>query len=792
MRRRPVFTAACLLAVLIFAARSLGFLTRTESICLSSGLSSELENRPLQTKTTLHAVILSHEQHERSCYLFARLISVEESELPVLDRLSAPLITNHSLSGQHKGPHQILSQTILIKTDAGEFAALRLHNGDSILVRGSAALFSEQRNPGETDFRSYYRNRGVLFCLEDAVIMEASHVRSPEGMLDAAATALQESLFRILPYEDAGTMCGMILGKKGYIPKERKELFQEGGIAHILAISSLHIQLLAMSLWRFLRKRRRSYAVCGLVSGTVITLFCLMTSFQVSARRALMMYIIWCFSQVTGRTADPLTSAGIAALAELLFHPALISDTGFALSYGCIISLEIISPRLRLILCPENAKIRKGMLAIVPGLAISLGTFPVAAAAFYQIAPFSCLINLFVLPVMGVLMMLGLLGAAAGLVRNRAGIFLASPCRYILMFFGKLCELSGRIPGSIVVTGKPAGTRILLYYLLLGGILSLVSWLDVRCRFFSERLPGTMRRRRCFLVRAGAFAGILCTVMLLRARPPEGLRIVFEDVGQGDGILLQTRSFAALVDCGSTSTGDVWKYHMESTLKYYGIRKLDCIFVTHGDLDHISGIRECIASYRPGPGGGGSGGIDVRRVLVSEDLREDDNLKDLALLCRQKKIPVSMTGRGDRIEAGDLSVRVLHPGSSLSEDKNENSLVLRVTYGSVSFLLTGDLGFEGEEDLLKSGESLNAQVLKVGHHGSGGSSSEAFLEAVSPALAVVSAGENNPYGHPNKDALLRLRRAGADVMRTDKGGAVIAQTDGTDILFRGWLRPHRQ
>jgi len=305
---------------------------------------------------------------------------------------------------------------------------------------------------------------------------------------------------------------------------------------------------------------------------------------------------------------------------------------------------------------------------------------------------------------------------------------------------------------------------VLIYY---GVLLSLI---------YRRNSDKMIRWRQLLAVTA------LCFCLLLHI-PVRGLEVTFLDVGQGDGCFLETRGCRVLVDGGSSSEKELGKGSLEPFLKSRGVGKIDYAIVSHGDADHISGLVYLLESVPD---------ISIS-CLVLPCLSVGDEaynrLKELAAL---RGTEVVLMAEGDRLEKGKLILTCLYPGRSDSAaDRNEQSLVVKADYGEFHLLLTGDMSSEGEERLIQrmdrelAGELAEVQVLKAAHHGSKTSSSQEFLDAVSPRWTVVSYGENNRYGHPAPEVMERLEKQNCEIWETAKSGAVMLHTDGKQIWWKG-------
>jgi len=337
---------------------------------------------------------------------------------------------------------------------------------------------------------------------------------------------------------------------------------------------------------------------------------------------------------------------------------------------------------------------------------------------------------------------------------------------------------------------------------------------------------------------------LLC-VCLMGFHPRTGLTVTCLDVGQGDGALIQLPDgTTCLIDGGSTSVSSLWEYRISQTVKYYGISTIDYVLLSHADSDHISGITEYLKDYLPGFAQKNAHGISLKNLVLPPTADESD-FETLIERCRELDISVlrmeagavlgsaaasaasvggtSGTGTtgmgtagtgtsgtetagsgtagsgtaGTTVRTAGSATRgntrtwsftcVAPSSSSLSGDKNEDSTVLLLQYGSFRMLFTGDLEGASEMALAASGVDLSCDVLKVGHHGSKGASSDEFLAAVSPAFGIISCGANNTYGHPAAAAVERLRMAGITLYATMECGAMTIRSNGVSYRISGYL-----
>ena len=247
----------------------------------------------------------------------------------------------------------------------------------------------------------------------------------------------------------------------------------------------------------------------------------------------------------------------------------------------------------------------------------------------------------------------------------------------------------------------------------------------------------------------------------------EGLSVTFIDVGQGDAALIMTEKTAIAVDVGPTESGE------KTADRIFALAgKLDCVVITHPHEDHMGALSEVLET------------VPTDRVVMNADASDGSYFTRALDVIEEKEIPVTEAKAGDVIEIGDITLEIIAPISYSEEDKNSNSVALRASAEGVSVLITGDATVDEEAQVLEKHGDLKADILKVGHHGSSTSTSEEFLRAVSPSIAVISCGEGNAYGHPHYSTLTRLREAGAEVWRTDKSGTVTVYVENGKIMVK--------
>ena len=666
--------------------------------------------------------------------------------------------------------------------------------GSRVTLSGKASIPEPATNPGQYDAQKASYARHTYLKLSD-VTLKGTDQKHGNLFLNALAflrLSLRKGAEQVFGSRNSALISAIVLGDRSGLDAETRQLFQEGGILHVLAVSSLHVTLLGLTLYKILRRLRQSFLVSALASGFLVVSYCLMTGSSYSAVRAGVMFLLWLGSQITGRTFDRLTALGAAAILILLRQPLALTDAGFLLSFGCILSLALLEPVFSDIWNPRRALSRR----LSGALALQAGVLPCILWFYYQATPYGILVGLIVLPSMSLVMFFGTIGILAGLLIPLGSFFLTSarlaggPCGYLLDLFRLLCRFAQRLPGDVIITGRPSVWKMVLYYACL-----LAFCLIIR---LPDRKTFLKNRKKIRFFHAGLLLSLFL-LMLIHQKP--AFRFTCLDVGQGSCALVEQDGLTVLFDCGSSSVKDVWRRRVEPALKYYGISRIDLLFLSHADGDHTSGAQELLSGMHemlPGatffqrmlPEGisaAQAGGIRVGRILLPQtDVAPDESgMAEVIAAARRFNIPVSMVSEGSEFYSEQLHLRVLSPSPGrMTGSDNEDCIVLSLSWQDIRILFTGDLEKEGEEKFTRAYQDavlfsppqgypdINSRtILVAGHHGSRNATSEAFLSLVRPDLVLISCGRNNRYGHPAAAMLKRLKDKSLPCFRTDQDGA---------------------
>lgn len=695
------------------------------------------------------------------------------------------------------------------------------------------------RNPGLFDYSLYLKSRDISdeeqYEQSKAETNAASSTETAdEAPLDsmlAAVSGFCGSVFdKTLSEHDAGIYKAVILGDKSDMDENVRDLYQDAGIAHLLAVSGLHVSMIGAGLYGFLRRKFNAGHSAIIVSG-VLFFYMLMTGASGSVIRAVIMLIMSIYAIVCGRNYCMTTAISVSAIIIMMYRPYMIFTSGFQLSFGAVASISLISRNIirktenliensdttektgeikgtksglgrknfselfefKPLPCLKKSISRKNRLpkllnAFIVSASIQLGTLPLIAYHFYKFPVYGILLNFIVVPLLaavlasgialvvvsGIFSLPGILIpslAGASFVTAAAGTAVAiaaAPGHYVLKLYEALSTASLRLPYASVCIGRPGIPGIILYYLLLAIV---ISW------FLRPRI---IKRTGAYINLAAVAFSLICISGILRYRETRAFYVMAIDVGQGDCFLIKNGRHYILSDGGSSSRKNIGKNVMESVLLSRGISVLDAVCVSHADADHINGIKYLLSD---------ESFPKIDALVLPEAARNDEAYDELRRLNKGKTV---YPKAGELIAAdGDMSLKCIYSGVDC-EDRNRDSLVFLLKKGNFTMLFTGDTtaddeavfadaAYLKEHGIIELEKENGLTVLKAAHHGSRTSNSEKLFASLRPKLVLISCGKNNRYGHPDEDVEERIREYDAKLFRTDISGAVILYLDGNRL-----------
>ena len=663
-----------------------------------------------------------------------------------------------------------------------------LAHGDLVTLDG---LLDAPKSIGPFDYREHLAARGIGSELRRATVVaiEPRHEADLMGWVHAVRARFGQSLERHVPEPQAALTRALLLGLRGSVPPRITQEFRDSGMAHLLAVSGMHVGVLLglallASAWLFGR-RRSAYLLVPLV---LLWLYIALAGAPPSAVRAGAMGSAYLLALATGRLTTPLNALGLAALALLIWDPAVLWDRSFQLSFTSMMGVLLIGLPLWRRAQDRLPSVARGdppvrfvglrlLRAIAAGVLVSVGavvgSMPVVALNFQQVPMLGVLATPLALPALPVLLVSGVVTALLGLVAaplaDLAGLAPAVAAGFLVAE----AALVSRVPGSVLEASFVTAGWVWASYALLFVVLAWVHrrrWVGPALELVTALWQGPRRRVDTFVVVA-VFA-VLATVpwSLAAARGDGLLHFYFLDVGQGDATLLRTPGGAfILIDGGRDPRVTV---PLVDAVLPPGHPRIDVAVLTHPHRDHLDGLLELARRGR------------IERIFVPPVVEPEHAVwrSELDTL----DLTVHIGGSGARIAFEDgVVLDLLNPPDpplvGTASDVDNNGLVIRVGLGEAVVLLTGDLFADGERLLIDRGEALAADVLKIGHHGSDTSTNSAFLRAVSPSMAVISAGADNRLGHPSSDVLERVGAyvPGDLLFQTAEDGTIELTTDGS-------------
>ncbi len=637
--------------------------------------------------------------------------------------------------------------------------------GDYVLISGEFYKPSKPSNRGEFNQYVYYRGKGIdlLVSRPDISVMREADtnkwmIRFKNGLY-SLKKRFSTVYDKCVSNEYVALIKAMIIGEKAEIDEEIKQLYQKNNISHLLSISGLHVGVLSGLFYKLLRRCGVSYVMSGVVGIVVTFSYGYMTGNADATLRAAIMVSLAMIAGMVGRTYDMLTAMSLSVLILYISNPLKIYDGGFLLSYGAVVGIGAIYPMLQQVF---SIKCKLGQTLLL-NISIVMSTLPISLFFYGTYSPYSVLVNIIILPTTSIFLVCGLLGGFVGLFHIELATWLLKIPSYILWFYEWICRKCLKLPNAYVILGAMEVWELLLYFGML--VLVMIICLIVKWRRKKERI-------KHFLLYPMMVMGCFCIMIFCSIYRPTANTLSMLDVGQGQCVVLTTASgLHIMVDGGSTSRQDIGKYVIQPFLKHEGINKLDYVVITHGDVDHISGITYLIEQSD-------NHEVLIDSVVMAKCCQGKEEYQEIEKLATSNGISVIWAKTGDGIRDEGFSFTCLYPSKAqTSEEINQLSLVFLAEYanknGNRRVLLTGDIGEEQEDKLIQYQEAIcDIEVLVVAHHGSRYSSSGKFLKITKPQVALISAGQDNSYGHPHAEVVKRLKEVGSEIRCTAWEGMV--------------------
>ncbi len=595
--------------------------------------------------------------------------------------------------------------------------------------------------------------------------LESGKNYSPLRLLSILRQKLQHKIQDQFPSADdehslspqGAVLEALLLGERGRMAPSVTQSLQRSGVYHLFAISGAHIAILSFFLFSLLKLVRVPARLSYLFLMIFLLFYVLLVEGRPSVFRATIMTLAFLLGKLIWRNVNLINTVSLSAFILLLLNPFNLFNVGFQLTFSATLTIILFFPRIIKYLPRLPLRISE-ILAL--SLTAQLGVLPFVVSSFNRVTFSALVLNFAALPLVALIMASGYIFLPLSFISPLLSQYMAQGIQFFINLLiksshllDKITFLSYRIPSPPIIT--LIGYFLFLYLLL---------------------LPIKFKRQKKVFVLCFAFFFLILITYPFPSFS-KNLKFTFIDVGQGESILVEfpgTRKM--LIDGGGFPEGtfDVGETVLSSFLWKKGIKRIDYLVLTHAHPDHLNGLKAVPKNF------------EIREFWEALSPTESADYTEF-----KKTLPDSVLEkrffRGHSHQEKNVRIQVLHPERReflVPRILNDDSLVLRFTYGETSFLLPGDIGVDAERKILKSFSEIKSQVLKSPHHGSRSSSSEEFLEKTSPRIVVISAGTGNTYGFPNEEVLERYKKRGADVYRTDVHGAVEISSDSQTISIR--------
>jgi len=695
----------------------------------------------------------------------------------------------------------------------------RFSYGDVVVVRSRLRRVRNFQNPGGFDYERYLRFQGILvrgFAADDSRIYVLR-----KGMGNPFRQRLETIRDRIRSFIDARApspekeiIKACILGDQQEIPREVRDAFSKTGTSHIIAISGFNMGLVALFvllLTRFAMRRfprlllRWDMQRVSLVAAIPpVILYTFIAGAGMSVLRATLMILSFMIALLLVRSRDHFNALAMAAMIILLAHPPALFDISFQLSFAAVASILFVSPRLlprmvrksyvdeneanRLALLLRKCKVNLWIFLVV-SLSATAATMPLIALYFNRVALVSFPANMVLVPILGILAVpVSLVTIIFMPISNYLSSLALDLAGTLVMTSLALNDFFAALPWASLYVNTPNIVELICYYML---IICLLLLSPAHHDGISPKPAFIVPHLLLGYLIAALLAAICIDVLLVthRLRENDTLAATAIDVGQGSATLVRfPGDKVMLIDGGGFpgSNFDVGRYVVAPFIWKQRIAKIDFVVLTHPHPDHLNGLPFILENF------------DIGEVWTNGDRADSPEFAHFQRLVKAKGIPHRRCSAATPPwHIAGVRLEFLNPPFVLSvgnnstgyREANDRSLVLRMTYGGISYLFCGDISGDTEARIVDSGVHLESQLLFVPHHGGHTSATEVLLRAVRPEVAIISAGYNNYFRLPHYETLKRLGDSGIRIYRTDFHGAITAQSDGSAFTVTPFHNP---
>lgn len=651
------------------------------------------------------------------------------------------------------------STQYLCKNEVGEKFLIYLPNeinadlGDVFYVKANFEKPAIKRNRGGFDYSKYIYSQNIYGMLK---VRDVNNIYKKEiaqnNIIYEIRKNIKGTFEKILPQDEFGIMTGILIGDTSYITKKTEESFKSSGITHLLAVSGSNIAYVILFTKfifnKILGKRYSNYIVI-----IFVIVFMIVSGCTPSVVRATIMGCIIIIAEILSRKPNIYASISISAIIILTYNPLISFDVGFILSFGGTLGIVFLYERIKQGVINFYSIENTVLLYIVETLSLTLAAqiilLPIMCYNFNSISSVAIIVNILVVPISGLVTILGFIIYISSLFCFPAAKFLGYSIYILIRIVINIANFFSSLPFATVLVITPSIIWIIIYYIILVKI-----YFKIKNKNFNILI-----------------SVLVITSLIYYYFPSNYLEINFVDVGQGDCTYIETKNGKNILIDGGGSEGSDYNVGEQILLPYILDRqktKIDLIVVSHMHEDHIEGLFTIIDNLK------------VSRIVIGPTNIQNDIYTELIKKAYSKRIIIDTVYEGDVIFVDDVKIEVLYPkrGNEISNNENNNSLVLKLACDGVSVLFTGDAEKEVEDQLKNN---ISSDILKVSHHGSNTSSTERFINIVNPKISLIGVGKNNTFGHPNNEIVKRLYQKGSLVYRTDIYGEIMIKIQNRKI-----------
>lgn len=593
-----------------------------------------------------------------------------------------------------------------------------IKKGEVIKAEGEFVLPDLVRNTGGFNYRRYLNSQkiyGSIFVKK----FEVTYI-GKFNLIYYIQEEIYETFDKLFPKNEMGLILGMLIGETKDISEETMENFKDIGITHLVAVSGsnvMYVLAFVQIIFNKLCGKRKTY----FISIFFIIIFMLVSGASSSVVRATIMTVLMILSDIFYKKSDTLNNISISAFILMIISPLIIYDVGFILSFGGTIGIVLLSKDLKKVF-DKHIKFSETLATTCSAQIVLV---PIMAYYFNSFSIISIITNLIVVPISGFITILGFFIFLLSKIFFPLSILFSKVLYVLVSFTIFISNIFSKIPFSSIKVITPNFFEIIFFYFVVFFSLG-----KIKTFYFEKNIKTISIMIFCFLLMD----------ILFYSFSKRYVDVNFIDVGQGDAIYIETVNHKKiLIDGGGSKTYDVGQNILVPYLLDKRVLYIDAIFSSHSDDDHIDGILTVMKDFKVGT-------VYIAKNAIGYE--------ELFLIAKEKNINVELLEMGDNIKLDEIFFEVIGPPKNiLYQDVNAYSLVLKMKYGDKSVLFTGDINQDTEGKL----GNVNADVLKVAHHGSESSSKMSFIARVNPQISVIQVGKNNKYGHPNQEVINRLK-----------------------------------